>query len=181
MTIDLARDYPALNGEIVWGPVTSKFVLTAQPVDESTVSNVSIVPFSGGDCIMMRLDDGRWELPGGTLEQGEHYRQTLAREMREELGGELLSFGKFGHFLCESSAAAPYRPYIPHPRFVRLVVFGEVKLTGKPLNPPDGERVVAVEAMPIAQAVRTFQENGRFELAELYRLGQLMRSGGIHG
>ncbi len=34
---------------------------------------------------------GFWELPGGKRESGEDDRTTLARELREEIGGDLLS------------------------------------------------------------------------------------------
>ncbi|QHT63902.1 NUDIX domain-containing protein [Paenibacillus lycopersici] len=172
--LDEAR-FPVLAKPARWGSVTSKFSWIEDAGDLSLVSNVSIVPFVGELAVMMRLEDGRWELPGGTLNEGEHYLDGLRREMMEELGAELVTYRLFGHFECESSAPAPYRPYIPHPRFRRLIGYGDVAIVGQPLNPDDGEQVVRVEAMPIEEAVRLFEASDRPELAELYLAGYRMR------
>jgi ADP-ribose pyrophosphatase YjhB (NUDIX family) len=162
--------YPTLSAPIQWGSVTSRFSLTDAPADERLVSNISVIPFAARRCVMIQLEDGRWQLPGGTLEQGEHYEAALRREMLEEVGGELTAYRIFGQFDCYNAADRPYRPYIPHPRFVRLVGIGEVKLIGKPLNPPDGEQVVRVETMEIGEAAAAFRSIGRNDLAELYLL-----------
>ncbi|WP_219836780.1 NUDIX hydrolase [Paenibacillus sp. R14(2021)] len=164
------REFPTLARPINWGPVTAVFARAEDAGDESLVSNVSIIPFVGNKVVVIQQENGRWELPGGTLEEGESYWAALRREMAEELGAELVSYRIFGCFLCESSAAAPYRPYIPYPRFRRVVGYGEVRIVGKPLNPPDGEQIVCVEAVELDEAVRRLQGNGRFELAELYQL-----------
>lgn len=166
--------YPTLSKAIVWGAVENCFSLDYE-VDESLVSNISIIPTVGDLYAVMRLEDGRWELPGGTLEPGEHHMDALVREVKEELGAELKSFTRFGCFRCRSSADKPYRPHIPHPDFVRLVGYGEVALTGKPLNPPDGEKVAAVEAVSIDEAVSRFNLIGRADIAELYLLAHRLR------
>ncbi|MDQ6421751.1 NUDIX hydrolase [Paenibacillus sp. LHD-117] len=125
--------------------------------------------------MIFQVDNGMWELPGGTLEPGERYMEALRREVMEELGGELQSYAIIGQFNCESSSASPFKPHIPHPRFVRVMGYGQVKLVGKPLNPADGEQVVAVEVVGIDEAIRRFESVGRSDLAELYRLADVIR------
>lgn len=168
------QNYPALSKPMEWGAVTSIFALT-ESFDETKVSNVSIVPAVGDKYVIMQIVNGGWELPGGTLNAGENYLDALKREVMEELGAELVSYHIFGQFRCKSSAAEPYKPHIPHPDFVRLVGYGEVQLTGQPLNPPDGEQVTAVVAVDIEEAVRRFQDIGRFDLAELYKIAHALK------
>lgn len=43
--------------------------------------------------LVRRGDTGEWALPGGTLEWGETLRASLAREIAEECGAELLTAG----------------------------------------------------------------------------------------
>ncbi len=166
--------YRTLAQGIVIGPVENRFSLDYQ-VDEAIISNISIIPTIGDKYVVMRLEDGRWELIGGTLEPNEHHMRALEREVAEEIGAELVSYTPFGCFNCFSTAEVPYRPHIPHPRFVRLIGYGEVRLVGKPLNPPDGEQVAVVEAVDIEVAVERFEAMGRHDIAELYLLAHHMR------
>lgn len=174
MPLETLALYPTLANPIEWGPVHASFVF-ASGTDEARVSNVSIVPCSGDKYIIFQVENGMWELPGGTLEPGEHYLDGLRREVMEELGGELVSYTIFGQFNCESKAAVPYKAHIPHPQFVRLMGYGQVELVGKPLNPPDGEQVVAVEVVSLEEALQRFHSVGRSDLAELYQLADAIR------
>lgn len=170
------NDFPTLFNTVDWGVVKAKFSLT-NTIDERLVSNVSIIPCIGDKYVVFQIDNGVWELPGGTLEVEEKYIDALSREVMEELGGKLISYKVFGQFDCQSSAEKPYKPHIPHPKFVRLVGYGEVQLIGKPLNPEGGEQVIAVEVVTIDEAISRFEEIDRHDIAELYKLAHLMRGG----
>ncbi|WP_162198446.1 bis(5'-nucleosyl)-tetraphosphatase (symmetrical) YqeK [Paenibacillus wulumuqiensis] len=167
------RTLPALSADIHWGPVTARFHERIDPagLDTALISNVSIVPMVGDRLVMIQLEDGRWELPGGTLEKDEPYLDALQREVEEEMGGMLLDYQVFGYFHCESAASLPYRPYIPHPHFIRLAGYGQVRLQGAPLNPPDGEQVARVDVVDIEEAVERLRSTGRSDLADFYRMG----------
>lgn len=167
--------FPTLSKNIDWGSIKASFSLT-NIVDDTLVSNVSIIPCVGERYVVFQIDSGMWELPGGTLEAGENYIKALRREVMEELGAELLTYHVFGQFNCESRAKKPYKPHIPHPYFHRIVGYGEVNLVGKPLNPEDGEKVVAVEIVDIEEAVNRFEEQNRKDIAELYKLAHLIKS-----
>ncbi|HEY4547280.1 MAG TPA: NUDIX hydrolase [Pedomonas sp.] len=62
--------------------------------------------------LLLRQADGRWDLPGGHLEEGEGLEDALAREVREELGLPLPSVRLLGEWL-----------YVRPQRRARLVTF----------------------------------------------------------
>lgn len=172
-TRQLLSTLPALSQDIHWGPVKARFqpIISLEEIDTSLISNISIVPMVGNQVVIMQLEDGRWELPGGTLEEGEHYVTALEREVMEEMGATLIDYQVFGYFQCTSEAETPYRPYIPHPSFIRLTVYGQVQLDHQPLNPSDGEQVAVVDIVSIEEAIKRLTQTGRQDLADFYRLG----------
>ncbi|GIP39407.1 hypothetical protein J31TS4_26870 [Paenibacillus sp. J31TS4] len=156
-----------------------QFEAIASPPPEPLISNVNVVPFAEDKCIVLRLEDGSWELPGGTLEPGEDYRSALRRELLEEAGAELVSaFVPFGAWRTDSRADRPYRPHLPHPVSYRLVGYGDVRLVSVPAIPETGgERVEVVAAVTTAEAAEHFRSCGRSDLAELYLLAAALRAG----
>ncbi|WP_308635532.1 NUDIX hydrolase [Paenibacillus silvisoli] len=172
----LAKMYPNLTQPHKWGSITSTFEASIPP--EPLIGNVNMVPFIGGKCVLIRLDNGKWEMPGGTLEPNEHYLSAIRRELMEEAGARLVSpFTAFGAWLFQSSADKPYRPHMPHPLSYRIVGYGEVEIVSAPVIPDEGgENVVAVEAMTLPEAKQHFIRSDRPDLAELYELAYTLRN-----
>lgn len=50
------------------------------------ISVKAIIRNDAGDVLLIREEDGCWELPGGGLEHGENPRKALTREIFEETG-----------------------------------------------------------------------------------------------
>ena len=171
----LKSDFPNLFGSTSWQTVTCRFECLNEMPPLNLVSNVNLVPFKGDRCLILCLQRGEWEVPGGTLEPGESYSDTISRESIEEAGARLITFELFGAWHCFSTAPKPYRPHLPHPEFYRLVGYGAVEIIGSPENPEDGEQVASVEFVPIKEAVQRFRAINRFELAELYQLAARVR------
>ncbi|SDT53301.1 8-oxo-dGTP pyrophosphatase MutT, NUDIX family [Paenibacillaceae bacterium GAS479] len=169
------KRYANLFQKATWGKVESKFIMELP--DASLISNVNVVPFIDKECIVIRLENGEWEIPGGTLEKDEDYPTTIKRELLEEAGAILQSFVPFGAWKCFSNHDHAYKPHLPHPEFYRLVGYGNVELFSKPQIPDDGgEKVVKVEKMSVEEAAAKFHETGRPDLAELYKLAEELRN-----
>ncbi len=130
---------------------------------------MNVVPFTSAGWVVLAIADGRLDIPGGTREPGESMEATLRRELLEEAGATLKSFKPFGVWDCVSTAEAPYRPHLPHPRFQRLVGVGQVELVSEPTI-GNGEDVVEVLTVSLAEAQGRFCEVGRVDLADLYGL-----------
>ncbi len=167
--LDDRSAYPSLFAPTVWGRVTATFRRVSESPDDDLVANVNVVPFTARGWVVIELEDGRPEVPGGTREPGESIKAVLRRELFEEAGSRLHSFRPFGVWDCVSCAERPFRSHIPHPRFLRLVGVGEVDLVAEP-SIGDGEKVVAVHTLSLPDAQARFREADRDDLADLYRL-----------
>lgn len=174
---DLATAYPALFGPLRWGVVSvASFTSSATVPDRTMIQSVNVVPFIGGQCVVVEVADGQLTLPGGTQEPGETLLQTARRELMEEAGAELVSVGPLGYWNCHSERNEPWRPFLPHPDYVRLVLMGDVELTQLPTNPEDGEQIAHVMLLDLQLAVERFTRAGQPELADLYALAADLRS-----
>lgn len=58
-------------------------------MDKFFVSNKAVLVNPCGKILMLTLQDGRWDLPGGRMDAGEDMLESLAREVREETGIEV--------------------------------------------------------------------------------------------
>ena len=178
--IDITH-YPDLFAPPNWGiPVIARFELLREVPPQNLISNINVVPFVGDKCVIIRVANTYWEMPGGTLEPDEPYLDGVRREVLEEAGARLLDFHPFGAWDCQSQAEKPYRPHLPHPHYYRLVGYGDVEIIGAPLNPADGEQVTSVDVVTVEEAANRFHSIQRGDLADLYRLAAFLRSSKDH-
>ena len=168
-------DFPYLIGRTSWDAVTCEFECLNELPPLNLIGNVNLVPFRADQWLILRLQSGEWEIPGGTLEPGESYEDAISRESIEEVGALLITFELLGAWHCISTAPKLYRPHLPHPEFYRIVGYGAVDIIGSPENPEGTEQVASVEFVPIDEAVQRFRAINRFELAELYQLAARVR------
>jgi 8-oxo-dGTP pyrophosphatase MutT (NUDIX family) len=174
-----AQEFPHLLQEGTWGAIQHRFEICLSSPPAELVGNVSLVPFVGECVLVIRLQDGQWEIPGGTLEPGESYLDAIRRELMEEAGARLLTVEWFGAWHCHSPAPEPYRLHLPHPEFYRVVGWGQVEIVSAPQNPQGGEQVAQVECVTVQEAARRFVDIERPDLADLYRLADAIRSSGL--
>ena len=123
------------------------------PVDR--VSRLHLVARTDAGEVLVCRSVEEWRfLPGGTREPGEPVQTLARRELLEEAGAELRGPVRlFGAHEAISRLDHPYRPHLAHPRAYWAYAVAEVTVTGPPTNPDDGEHVVAVTALPPAEAV----------------------------
>jgi 8-oxo-dGTP pyrophosphatase MutT (NUDIX family) len=172
MTIHLSQNYPHLFQETSWdsGITRVKFVLSEMLPPVHQISNINIVPRLQNKWVTICLEDGSWEIPGGTLEPNEDYLSAARRELLEEVGASLNSFHLIGFWHCISTAEKPYRPHLPFPEYYRIVGIGDVEIIKTPENPCGSEKVREVEVVSIENAIMKFLSSHRHDLADLYRL-----------
>lgn len=177
--INLA-DYPHLARPVrwKWGPIDAAFELLGDLPENRLISNVRIVPFVGDRVLVLKMEDGSWDHPGGTREPGEPVIETARRELIEEVGARLISFQPFGLIRCHSLQDSPYRPHMPHPDFFHLVVTADVERFSEPTNPEaEEQKTTEVRRVSLAEAVSCFttRQDGGLWMADMYRLGAKVR------
>jgi 8-oxo-dGTP diphosphatase len=159
VSVDPER-YPLLvsEQEAMWGSTRMRFVFEIEPPTLELVANVRCAGFSDERVLLIRTEEfGLSAFPGGVLEPGEDWEQTLERELLEEAGARPLSYEVVGRIHFWSGRAEPYRPHLPHPEFQSVVTFAEVEFVGSPTNPPGGEHVVSVDVVPVDRATELLE------------------------
>jgi len=175
VTGSLAGDHPALGrgGVWTWGPIRWRFTGYREELDD-LVSNVVVVPFVGDRCVLVRVRGDGVTFPGGTLEPGEHWVSTAARELREEAGATLRGIHPIGLFECR--ATRRYRQHLPFPDHRRVAAWADVVIDGVPSSPAGAEDIAEVLLVTPGEAARMLVERGRPEFAELGLLAAAERT-----
>lgn len=173
---DLAARYPRLFApqRWEWAGIDARFS-TARPSPQ-LVTNVHVVGFIGERIVVCRDGRGVWFLPGGTREPDESVEHCADRELREEAGARLAGPLRWlGAHHCVSDHPSPYRAHQPHPEKAWLWAAAEVVLCSQPTNPADGEQVLEVRAVEVAEAQLLLTTDAGW-YPELVALAVLVRS-----
>lgn len=146
--------FPALEGETWVDYAEARIRYVAGVAEDDLVTRLHLVALTdGGDVVVCRSTQGWRFLPGGTREAGETLTDLARRELLEEAGATLVGdLLRFSAHEVDSEREAPYRPPFPHLRSCWAYAVARVEVTGSPSNPPDGEEVVEVLTLPLAEA-----------------------------
>ena len=167
---ELISKFPVLsgkNGQLRPGVHFRRF----EDVLASTVCGSSyVIPFvSETHCLVTRRSNGKWVLPGGTLESGESWEEAGRRELLEETGWVPGKLHPMGMYYCVSSSDRPRLPHIPHPAHVRVVSWANVVRNTEDRSDPDPHsRIVEVRAVHFSKAPGLFGPESP-DFGELYQ------------
>jgi 8-oxo-dGTP pyrophosphatase MutT (NUDIX family) len=79
--------------------------------------------------LVVKEDNGRWELPGGGLDWNSNPQEDLQREIKEEMGLEIISMAKNPSYFLTDLSGLPDKP--------RANVLYEVKVNSLDFTPSD--------------------------------------------
>jgi ADP-ribose pyrophosphatase YjhB (NUDIX family) len=103
----------------------------------------ALVTYDGQALLVRRALDpwkGRWDIPGGFCDEGEHPIDAAVREVREETGLDVAVVGFVGIWMDTYGAAGANLPEV-----TTLNIYYHADLTGPPAPRPDPAEVEEVE------------------------------------
>ena len=168
----LVRDFPALQSRRGEG---IDFVNFDCELVESCCGSSYVIPFvSETECLVTMRENGRWVLPGGTLEPGEGWLQAAHREVMEETGAVLSNIKPIGMYHWVSQEAQPRLPHFPHPIHVRVVSCADADEVGSPSDSYGRGSITEVQTIEYSEAADQFSADDQ-DFAALYELAFICR------
>ena len=168
----LVRDLPALQSRASAG---IDFVNFDCEVVESRCGSSYVIPFvSETKCLVTLRENGRWVLPGGTLEPEENWLQAAHREIMEETGATLDNVRPIGMYHCMSQESRPRLPHFPHPLHVRVVSCADADQVSDPSDSGGSGSIVEVRTIAYNEAAVIFSSDDQ-DFPALYELAFLCR------
>lgn len=178
--VEYKRRFPRLYAPVRWEWAGFDGAFSTVAPEPRLVSNVHVVGFVGERVVVCRTVR-EWFLPGGTLEADESVDACVVRELREEAGARVVGpLHWIGAHHGVTDKPVPYRPWQSHPHKAWLWCSVDVVVDGSPTNPEDGEQVVEVRVVSVAEA-RELLARSRDWLADLVALAVELRGSGRPG
>ena len=143
----------------------------------STICGSSyVIPFiSDSHCLVTKRANGKWVLPGGTLEPGETWEEAGCRELLEETGSIPGNLHPIGMYYCVSGVDCPRLSHFAHPEHVRVVSWAiVVQNTSERLDPDTNSSIVEVRTVHYRQAAKLFGPEAA-DFGELYVFAHEMK------
>lgn len=161
--------------EVTRGHFRARFCSLDSILADTYASNAWVIPFTANDgCVLTGKQDGRWWIPGGTLEPGEHWLPAAHREIYEEIGANILQIHPFSMYDCVSTTTAPLRPHLPHPRSIRVVSWATVEIVATPPEPDGKGGIADAYVVPYSQTVTLLRQDYP-DLGNLYEMAHVLK------
>lgn len=162
---ELIAQYPALKSWTTPAGERVEFIPFDQSIEQEIITHSYTIPFiAQNTCVIPKRGNGKWWIAGGTTEVGETWRETLARELMEELGATLNFVQPFGAYRT-TGAEVTYR----------VVSWAEVELLNEPSD-PDGERGIVEFKLIDPQDAPPHYESDIAHLGAQYLLADQLRN-----
>ena len=163
--------YPTLSGLMGQLRPNVHFRRFEEELASTICGSSYVIPFiSDSHCLVTRRSNGKWVLPGGTLEPGETWEEAGRRELLEETGSIPGNLHPIGMYYCVSGVDRPRLSHFPYPEHVRVVSWANVvQNTVKRPDPDSNSRIVEVRTVHYKRAAALFGPEAA-DFGELYQL-----------
>ena len=102
-------------------PLTIQSYISSEVPPAKYITSIRGILFHQNKVLVMRNPNGHHIIPGGRIEQGEHFEQTLKRELLEETGWTIANHTLLGFMHFHHLKPKPPQYKYPHPDFLQLI------------------------------------------------------------